>query len=493
MSEALPSLIAAKVNTEGAVAPWFAGLRGAGGPAFLYGGRGMLLASGKRVALGGAAIQQFWPVSILALTVVLSLGRPTLWRVPVHPGLAATIGALLTVALGLVPLDALLGTLHSLFYPVLTIVSLMIITQVAERAGLLRLLSYHVGVGARGDPRRLLALIFASGALTGTVFTNDAAVLIFTPLVVGLVEEVADESWTPASRVPFYFAVLNVANLVGALVISNPINIVVSSWFDIRFGEYAAWMMLPALIAMIVTYAALRVAFRGQLPRTCRLPRPIARADVDPALMRICVVVLALTLAGLFSETWTGWPTWAVAASGAAVLLACCVPCGHAPAKIVAGVAWDVIVFVVGIFIVVMGLRNAGLVQEITQALAMLGADVFARLFCVVGVVAAVSSSIMNNHPTADMMTWVIQDLHRSPLETKMLVFAALVGGDLGPKMLPIGSLAALMWFQVLASRGVHVSYRQYVAVGIPLAMGALAAALAVLLLELRLYQWWTG
>jgi arsenical pump membrane protein len=438
-------------------------------------------------------VTQVASVSILALTISLSLSRPTIAGLKLHPGMIAALGAACTVALGLVPFDLFLNTVRNLSFPIVTIASLMVITLVAERAGLLQLLSDYVGTAARGDGRRLFTLIFCCGALTGTVFTNDAAVMIFTPLVVALVDDVADESWTPAQKIPYYFAVLNVANLVGALVISNPINIVVSGWFGIRFGEYAAWMMVPALVSMVVTFIGLRLVFRGVLPRTCRAPRSHLGRRVDPRLTRICAVVLCATLAGLFSESWTGLPTWLVAFAGAGALLMCATALNYSPRAIVMGVSWDVLVFVVGIFIIIMGLRNAGLIHNVSNLLAVLGGNDLWRHTFATGFIAATCASIMNNHPTADMMTWVIQDLHWPELETKLLVFAGLIGGDLGPKMLPLGSLAALIWFRLLADRGIEVSYWQYIKIGIPVALAGVVAAIAVLLLEYRLYVWWMG
>ncbi len=77
-------------------------------------------------------------------------------------------------------------------------------------------------------------------------------------------------------------------------------------------------------------------------------------------------------------------------------------------------------------------------------------------------------SSVINNHPTADMMGLAIRDMTFSagPQVNKFLALAALIGGDLGPKMLPIGSLAAMMWFRLLADKGVRISYRQYIGLG---------------------------
>jgi arsenical pump membrane protein len=178
-------------------------------------------------------------ISVLGLTVSLSLSRPTIGRIRIDPAKAAVLGALITLGIGILPIPDLIRTIEFLSLPVLTIVSLMTITLIAERAGCFRLLAWHIAKAAKGDGVKLFTYLFFTGTLAGTFFTNDAAVLIFTPMVYHLIEEIADESWEAANKIPYYFAVLYIANLVGAFIISNPINIIVSGWFGIGFVEYA--------------------------------------------------------------------------------------------------------------------------------------------------------------------------------------------------------------------------------------------------------------
>ena len=266
-------------------------------------------------------------ISILSLTIGLSLPRPRVGQVRIQPATAAMFGATLTVAVGLLsPLEAW-EVLEFLARPVLTIVSLMIITIVASQAGFFRMLAWRLAKSAGGNTRSLFARLFFAGTITGTLFTNDAAVLIFTPMVYQLVQEIQEPTWTDANRAPFYFAVLYVANLVGALVISNPINIIVADWFGIGFVEYAFWMVIPAFVSMIVTYFGLVLFFRRSIPATYRVPTSIeaptsAESSSQGRKLRVVTAgVLIATLIGFFSEPWSGIPTAFVAGIGALLLL----------------------------------------------------------------------------------------------------------------------------------------------------------------------------
>lgn len=428
-------------------------------------------------------------ISILALTVGLSLGRPRIGRLKIHHAQAAVIGALLALGLRVLPPELLLVAAKLLALPVVTIVSLMVITLIAERAGLFEIVANALARRARGSGRRLFTSLFVTGTLVGTFFTNDAAVLIFTPLVFHLVEKIGGH-WTLEQKLPFYFAVLYVGNLVGALVIANPINIVVSSLFHIGFVEYARWMVLPAAVSVAVSFAGLWFFFGSAIPRRFELPAQ-PRADAPRRrLQALCAGGLLLTLMGFFTEPLTGIPTWAVAMAGALTLLAVHLTLGEGgPRAILRGVGWDVIVFLCGMFLVGMALRNAGFTHVLGGWIQDLAGGDLSRMRLSTGFIASVCSAVVNNHPTAGMMAWTIQDFHLPPVETKMLAFSALVGGDLGPKMLPIGSLAALIWFRLLRDRGVEIPYRLYIKIGVPVTLIAVVASILVLNLELWLVR----
>jgi len=428
-------------------------------------------------------------VSIVAMTVGLSLWRPQIGHLRIHHGSAAVLGAGLTLLLGIGPPDLPITAARLLAAPVVTIVSLMVLTQVAERAGLFALLGAALARRARGSGRRLFTYIFFAGVLVGTVFTNDAAVLIFTPVVFALVEQIGGRTWRTEDKLPFYFAVLYIANLVGALVIANPINLVVSNLLGIGFAEFAEWMALPAAVSIGVSFAGLWLVFRSRIPRQFAVAMPESRrVELSPVQM-LCALAVSLTLLGFFAESVTGVPTWLVALASAAVLLLLHTTLGGGrPGPILRGVGWDVIVFMCGMFVIGLGLRHVGITHWLGGWIEQLSGESLTARRGWVGLLAGVCSAVINNHPTADLMAFTIQDFALPLSEKKLLAFAALIGGDLGPKMLPIGSLAALIWFRLLRDRGVEVSYALYIRIGVPVTLAALAAALLALELQVTIY-----
>ncbi len=142
----------------------------------------------------------------------------------------------------------------------------------------------------------------------------------------------------------------------------------------------------------------------------------------------------------------------------------------------------------VGIFVVVNGLRLAGftnIIGDYIMKALIPGLDVSTYI---TGFIAAGCSAIMNNHPVANMMAIAIRDLPLADASTQLLALSALIGGDLGPKMLPIGSLAALMWFRILRNKGVKISYWLYIKIGIPVTILAIIFSMLILDLEAVLF-----
>jgi arsenical pump membrane protein len=145
-------------------------------------------------------------------------------------------------------------------------------------------------------------------------------------------------------------------------------------------------------------------------------------------------------------------------------------------------VAWDVLVFVFFMFVIGGGLRRVGAIDAL--------ADVYRaapegplRLF-VVGATSALGSAVLNNHPMAVMN---LMSLEQIGGDLRPAVLAALVGGDLGPRLLPIGSLAGLLWLDALRREKVEVKVKEFVRVGALVTLPAIAASLLALALVTRL------
>src|SRR5262249_40510516 len=161
--------------------------------------------------------------------------------------------------------------------------------------------------------------------------------------------------------------------------------------------DYAVWMMVPAAVSILTTFVGLRWVFRKSIPERYVMREENAGAVRNPAFLFVSGVVLGLTMMSLFTESVTGIPTWMTALSGAFILLIVHALLGHSrPTHIMRGIGWDVIVFVIGIFIVANGLRNVGLTAQIGSLIKFLGGSDPVAMKQVTGFTAAICSSIMN-------------------------------------------------------------------------------------------------
>ena len=359
--------------------------------------------------------------------------------------------------------------------PFITLISIMLMTTAAERVGVLDRLASLIEPRTRGPVRRAFRLTFFSSALVAAVFSNDAAILLLPPTILALLRTVYPRR-NPKFLVAFSFAIFAAAG-VAPLLVSNPMNLVFAAHVGLGFNEYALVMVPVAVASWIATYLAISWCFRDVLDDEA--PALGDWHEPNGALSRWAKAVVgavAAVLVGLPVAAYLGESLWPVAALGAFAVCLFAAADGVAPRSLFGGVAWSVFPFLSGVFVLALALERAG---STTLLAGLYGPD---PNLATVGVISAAGSALLNNHPMSLLNGFALLDLE---LQDKGAYFAALIGGDLGPRLLPMGSLAGLLWFDTLRRHGVEISVLEFVKIGVIVTVPSLAVSLGVLWLLL--------
>ena len=419
---------------------------------------------------------------IFACTLVLVIWQPRGLGI----GWSAMLGAAVALIFGVVQLADIPVVWAIVWNATATFIAVILISLLLDEAGFFEWAALHVARWGRGNGRRLFAFIVLLGAAVSALFANDGAALILTPIVMAMLVALG---FRPATTLAFVMAAGFIADTASLpLIVSNLVNIVSADFFKIGFNDYAAVMIPVNLAAVAASLLVLMLYFRRDIPASydvAQLKNPV-EAIRDPATFRAGWVVLVLLLVGFFGLEPLGVPVSAVAAVGAALLLAVAAR-GHviSTRKVLHGAPWQIVVFSLGMYLVVYGLRNAGLTDRISSLL-----DVFAQggvwgAAIGTGFLAAGLSSVMNNMPTVLVGALSIDASGATGLVKEAMVYANVIGCDLGPKITPIGSLATLLWLHVLEKKGTTIAWGYYFKVGIAMTLPVLAVTLAALALRL--------
>lgn len=422
--------------------------------------------------------------AIFVFTVILVIWQPRGLGV----GWSASLGAVLALLTGVVSPGDIPTVWDIVWNATFTFIALIIISLLLDEAGFFEWAALHMARWAGGHGARLFALCILLGAAVSALFANDGAALILTPIVISMLLALR---FSPASTLAFVMAAGFIADTASLpLVVSNLVNIVSADYFGIGFGAYAAVMVPVNLVSVTATLGMLWLFFRRDIPARYAvgsLPAP-REAIRDPHTFIAGWIVLLVLLLGLFALEPLGIPISAIAAVCAAVLFGVAVRGHHiATTKVLRGAPWQVVVFSLGMYLVVYGLSNAGLTADLTTLLDALAAQGIWAAAIGTGLLSALLSSIMNNMPSVLIGALAIDASQASGLVREAMVYANVIGCDLGPKITPIGSLATLLWLHVLARKGIRITWGYYFRVGIILTLPILLLTLAALALRLSL------
>jgi arsenical pump membrane protein len=297
--------------------------------------------------------------------------------------------------------------------------------------------------------------------------------------------------FSPATTLAFVMAAGFIADTASLpLVVSNLVNIVSADYFGIGFNRYASVMVPVNLVSVAATLAVLMLFFRRDIPKTfdaSQLAEP-SSAIKDRATFMTGWWVLGILLVGCFALEPLGIPISAISAVCAAILLGIAAK-GHriSTRKVLKDAPWQIVIFSLGMYLVVYGLRNQGLTDYLATWLDRFAEHGLWGAAMGTGVLTALLSSVMNNLPTVLIGLLSIDASQAHGLLQEAMIYANVIGSDLGPKITPIGSLATLLWLHVLAKKGVTIGWGYYFRVGIVLTVPVLLITLAALVLRLSL------
>ena len=385
----------------------------------------------------------------------------------IHRTIISMIGAILMVALGVLDQESALH--HIDFNTIGLLIGMMVIVGITSQTGVFEFIAVWSAQKVKGNPVRILVALSIFTAIASAFLDNVTTVLLVVPVTLSITVQLK------VNPMPYLISEIFASNIGGtATMIGDPPNIMIGSAVKkLTFLSFINNLTPVIIIIMIVTLFILTLIYRKQLKTTPQLIDSLLEKDpfaeiLNKALLRKCLLVIVLTIGGFFLHQLIGIETATIALAGAFLLLL--ITGDKYLEKALEKVEWTTLFFFIGLFVIVGGLVETGLIASVARkAMTWTGGELKSTTILILWM-SAIVSSFVDNIPFVATMIPMIKEMGNLGINNlDPLWWSLSLGACLGGNGTLIGASANLVVAGLAAKEGHKISFVKFLFIGFPL------------------------
>ena len=367
------------------------------------------------------------------------------------------------------------------------LIGMMVIVDLTRRSGIFAFLAIWVSKKVKGDPLLLMLALSLLTAFLSALLDNVTTVLLIVPITLSIADQLE------VDPIPFLFSQIIMSNIGGtATLIGDPPNIMIAGQTGLSFMDFIINLAPIILIIIIVTLYIFYLIYRRKLVTKEELKTKLMVQNEwdqikDFALLKKSLIVLGLVISGFSLHSILHLETATIALSGAMLLM---IWTHEEPEEIFLAIEWPTLFFFAGLFVLVGGLIEVGVLDRLAQwSMGLTQGDPLLMAMLII-FISAILSSFLDNIPFVATMIPLIQKLAQlnqySPAQTQPLWWALALGACLGGNGTIIGASANLIVAGIAEKNGIKIRYIQFLKVGFPIML--LSVVISAVYLVIRYY-----
>ncbi|MGE7182393.1 arsenic transporter [Peribacillus sp. NPDC006672] len=437
-------------------------------------------------------------ILVFVMTMIVILWRPG----GINEAWPASIGAVIILLTGIVSHDDILDIINKIGGASITIMATIVMAVILESFGFFHWAAARLAILARGSGYRLYWYIQLLCFLMTLLFNNDGSIMITTPILILLLKNLRLK---PHEAIPYLLSGALIATASSAPIgVSNIVNLIALQIVHMTLYMHTAMMFVPATVGLVFMSWLMFVVVKKKLPK--KLPN--ISYDIEESfftknfhplkgkmtvetkrqrtkfMLKVLLYVFVVRCL-LFVASYFSIPIEWVAVLGSLSLLVWrWYHLRTNPVDILKKTPWHILIFAFSMYVIIYGLHNVGLTNILVEICEPIVNQGLMSASLVMGGLVSILSNIFNNHPALMIGTITLTEMGLDPITLKTIYLANIIGSDMGSLLLPIGTLASLIWMHILKQNKMKIKWKDYLSVSL------IVIPITTVVTLLLLYYW---